>query len=137
MNTILRVGFAFALCAGAAACSSTPPAPPPAPEAAAAPAPETPPTTFDGVYRGMLTRVRTPSKRACAGSHSITLRVANGAFTYSASRKMSFMGTLAADGSFTATSGDTTMKGQAADNKITGTLDGEKCGYTMSLTKRG
>jgi hypothetical protein len=135
MRTILRAATVLAFCGAIAACSSTPPAPPPAPPMAEAPA--TPPTAFDGVYRGMLTRVRTPTPRACARSHAITVRITNGALTYMASRKMSFTGPLAPDGGFSATAGDTTLKGQAASTMLTGTLDGEKCGYTFSLKKRG
>jgi hypothetical protein len=136
MRTILRAATILAFCGAIAACSSTPPAPPPAPMAEA-PAPATPPTTFDGVYRGMLTRVRTPTPRACARSHPITVRITNGAFSYAAGHKMTFTGPLAPDGSFTAMAGDTTLKGQAASTMLTGTLDGEKCGYTFSLKKRG
>jgi hypothetical protein len=134
MRTILRAATILAFCGAIAACSSTPPAPPPAPMAEAPPA--TPPTTFDGVYRGLLTRVRTPTPRACARSHAITVRITNGAVTYAPSHKMTFTGPLAPDGSFTATA-DTTLKGQAAATMLTGTLDGEKCGYTFSLKKRG
>jgi hypothetical protein len=136
MNIVLRAGTILAVCGAIAACSGTPPAPPPAP-VAEAPAAPAPPTTFDGAYRGLLTRVRTPTPRACVRSHAVTMRIAGGTLTYKASGKMSFSGPLAPDGSFSATSGDTTLKGQAAPGTLTGTIDGEKCGYTFSLKKRG
>lgn len=139
MKTVLRLGTALVLCGAIAACSSPKPAPVPAAPVAAVPAvPPPPPTTFDGTYRGLMTRVRAPSSgHACPRSHAMTMMIANGAFSYKMGRMMTFAGTLAADGSFTAASGDATMKGMASEKTVTGTIDGEKCGYTFSLKKRG
>ncbi|GAN76579.1 hypothetical protein [Acidisphaera rubrifaciens] len=139
MKTLLRLGTALVLCGAIAACSSPKPAPVPAAPVAAVPTtPPPPPTTFDGTYRGLMTRVRMASKsHACPRSHAMTLMIANGTFSYKMSKSTTFDGTLAADGSFTAAAGDMTMKGMAAEKMVTGTLDGENCGYTFNLKKRG
>ena len=133
--TKTRLGMALAACALLAACSSTPaPAPAAAPEAPPPPPPP-PVASYDGTYVGSVVRVRTPNPHACVASHHVTIHVAGGAFTYVAGRHNSMHVTLAPDGTFTATTGDTTIKGQFGDGKLTGTSDGTNCGYTFTLAR--
>src|SRR5271165_6552439 len=131
--TKTRFGMALAACALLAACSSSPPpAPAAAPEAPPPPPPPPAPVaSFDGTYAGTVVRVRTPNPHACVPSHHETVHVANGVFTYVAGRHVLIHATVQPGGDFSGTTGDTTIKGQIADGKVTGTSDGTNCGYTI------
>ena len=130
--TKTQLGVPIAACALLAACSRGSEQP----SAAAEPPPERPASaaSFDGTYVGVVTRVRTPTPRACVPSHHATIHIENAAFTYTAGRN-TIHATVEPGGAFNGTAGDTTMKGQVADGRLTGTTDGTNCGYTLELTK--
>ena len=138
MNKLLRAALAASLCAAAAACASKPPpavveAPPPPPPPPPAPAVS---TAFDGVYRGQWVRTA-ESPKSCHASHHGTIRVMAGTFSTVVSKAQTFSGVqVVTDGSFMATSGDGTLKGVIADNKLSGTLDGATCHYTLTMLAR-
>jgi hypothetical protein len=138
MNKLLRAALAASLCVGAAACASKPPppvveAPPPPPPPPPAP---TVSTAFDGVYRGQWVRTA-ESPKSCHASHHGTIRVAGGTFSTMVTKAQTFQGVqVLSDGSFAATSGDESLKGMIADNKLSGTLDGATCHYTLTMLAR-
>ena len=131
-----HLGGSIAACALLAACSRGSEQP----TAAAAPAlsppsPPAPAASFDGTYVGTVTRVRTPNPRACVPTHHATIHIENAAFTYTAGRNTTIHAMVEPGGAFSGTADDTTMKGQVAEGKLTGTTDGINCGYTLELTK--
>lgn len=141
MITKTRLGMALATCAMLAACSSPAPAPAPTPAVEPQPPPAPPPApaaSFDGTYTGTVVQVRAAGGwPLCSGTRHVTIHIANGAFTYApTARRLVIHATVMPGGAFEGTLGDTTIKGQIADGRLTGTSDGTRCGYTFDLTQR-
>jgi hypothetical protein len=97
------------------------------------------PAGFEGTYTGPRTVTRFvphgPS-RPCEATHETTVNVRGGAFNWNFSGKEPIAVPVAADGSFSKSSGEFTLAGRISGGHFIADGGGPVCGYHFDLTKK-
>lgn len=92
---------------------------------------------FDGVYRGSYTPSGNGNTRCPAGK-DFSVNVVDGKFSYAgAGEGERATASIAADGSFSAQSGQRYLQGKIQSGQMIATTSGSRCNYSWSLRKAG